>query len=132
MDAGPDTGQQFGAYRLFEMIGRGGIGVVYRAEHKHLGRRVALTMLSPILAADEGFRERFLRESRLAAAVDHPGIVTVYDAGEVNDTLYIAMRFIQGTDLAELLRERGPLDPQTACAYRGQIAAALDAAHARQ
>src|SRR3954451_7625197 len=101
------TGQHFGAYRLDEQIGRGGMGIVYRAMHEHLGRTVALKLLTPQLAADPDFRERFLRESRLAASVDHPGIVTVYDAGDVGGTLYIAMRYIQGTDLAAVLQQEG-------------------------
>jgi serine/threonine-protein kinase len=128
---GPSTGQQFGAYRLHGLIGRGGMGIVYRAEHEHLGRTVALKLLTPELAASEGFRGRFMRESRLAASLDHPSIVTVYDAGEVNGTLYIAMRFVDGTDLAEVLRGAGALPPDRALGLVGQVAAALDAAHER-
>jgi streptogramin lyase len=128
---GPVTGQQFGAYRLHGLIGRGGMGIVYRAEHEHLSRTVALKLLTPELAATEGFRDRFMRESRLAASLDHPSIVTVYDAGEVNGTLYIAMRFVDGTDLAEVLRTAGPLPPDRALALLEQVAAALDAAHER-
>src|SRR5829696_4031597 len=101
------------------MIGRGGMGVVYRAEHEHLGRTVALKLLTPELAASEGFRGRFMRESRLAASLDHPSVVTVYDAGEVDGTLYIAMRFIDGTDLAGLLGSAGRLAPDRAIGLLG-------------
>jgi serine/threonine protein kinase len=130
VNAGPGTGQHFGAYRLEAQIGRGGMGIVYRAVHEHLGRTVALKLLTPELAAAEGFRGRFMRESRLAASLDHPSVVTVYDAGDVNGTLYIAMRFIDGTDLAGLLASAGILAPDRAIALLGQVAAGLDAAHA--
>src|SRR4051794_5508353 len=106
------------------------MGVVYRAQHEHLARTVALKLLTPELAASEGFRGRFMRESRLAASLDHPSVVTVYDAGEVDGTLYIAMRFVAGTDLAGLLRSAGSLPPDRALALLGQVASALDAAHA--
>jgi YVTN family beta-propeller protein len=125
-----DTGQRFGAYTLGKLLGRGGMGVVYRAEHVHLGRTVALKLLAPELSQSEDFRARFLRESRLAASLDHPSIVTVYDAGDVNGVLFIAMRFVRGTDLSRLLQQRGPLAPGEALAILEQVAAALDAAHA--
>src|SRR3954463_2593402 len=106
------------------------MGIVYRAEHRHLARTVALKMLTPKLAADPDFRERFLRESRVAAQLDHPSIVTVYDAGDVSGTLYIAMRFVQGTAPAHVLKAEGALAPDRALSIVGQVAAALDAAHA--
>jgi serine/threonine-protein kinase len=130
MNVGPRAGQRFGAYRLDAVIGRGGMGVVFRGEHEHLGRTVAIKLLTPELASAPGFRERFLRESRLAAALEHPSVVTVFDAGEVDGSLYIAMRFVDGTDLAGLLAAEGPLQPERALAFVGQVAAALDAAHA--
>jgi YVTN family beta-propeller protein len=125
-----DTGQRFGAYMLGPVVGRGGMGVVYQAQHVHLGRTVALKLLAPELSRSEDFRARFLRESRLAAELDHPGIVTVYDAGEVNDVLFIAMRFVRGTDLAALIQQRGPLPPDETLSILHQVATALDAAHA--
>jgi YVTN family beta-propeller protein len=124
-----DTGQRFGAYQLGKLLGRGGMGVVYQAQHVHLGRTVALKLLAPELSENEDFRARFLRESRLAATLDHPGIVTVYDAGDVNGVLFLAMRFVRGTDLAALLTQRGPLGATEALAILEQVAAALDAAH---
>ena len=130
MTAEFDTGQRFGAYMLGPLLGRGGMGVVYQAQHVHLGRTVALKLLAPELSRSEDFRARFLRESRLAAELDHPGIVTVYDAGEVNDVLFIAMRFVRGTDLAALLQQRGPLPPDETLSILHQVATALDAAHA--
>ena len=129
MSPAPTTGQTFGAYRLDEILGRGGMGVVYRAEHVHLGRMVALKVLAPELSSDEDFRGRFLRESRLAATLDHPNVVTIYDAGDVDGSLYLAMRMVPGEDLAAVLQSRGPLDPHEAVAMLGQVADALDAAH---
>ncbi|MEA2412061.1 MAG: eukaryotic-like serine/threonine-protein kinase [Thermoleophilaceae bacterium] len=130
MTAEFETGQRFGAYLLGPLLGRGGMGVVYQAQHVHLGRTVALKLLAPELSRSEDFRARFLRESRLAAELDHPGIVTVYDAGEVNGVLFIAMRFVRGTDLAALLAQRGPLAVDETLSILNQVASALDAAHA--
>jgi YVTN family beta-propeller protein len=118
-------------YRIDSVIGRGGMGVVYQAEHLHLRRVVALKVLAPELVQSEGFRERFLRESRLAASIQHPHIVTVFDAGEVDGQLFIAMQYVEGTDLANLLRDRGRLEPAHALAVLSQVASALDAAHGR-
>ena len=85
-------GTELAGYRLEALLGRGGMGVVYRAHDLALDRNVALKILSPELAEDERFRERFLTESRLAAAIDHQNIIPIYDAGEVAGELYIAMR----------------------------------------
>ena len=123
------TNAHIGAYVLGEVVGRGGMGVVYRATHVHLGRDVALKLLAPELSDNDEFRSRFLRESRLAASLDHPNVITVYDAGDFNGTLYIAMRYVEGIDLAQLLREQGPLEPLAAVSLLDQVAAALDAAH---
>jgi serine/threonine-protein kinase len=130
-DSGPATGMTFGHYRLLGLLGKGGMGVVYRAEHEHLARVVALKLLTPQLAESAGFRERFQREARLAASLDHPNVVAVYDAGESNGTLYLAMRFVDGTDLASVLAREGKLDPDRAASVATEVAAALDAAHAR-
>ena len=93
------VGTVLAGYRIEGLAGRGGMGVVYVAEHVHLGRRVALKVLAPELAADASFRERFIRESRLAARIEHPNAIPVYDAGEADGVLYIAMRLVEGTDL---------------------------------
>ncbi len=123
------TGTRLGNYVLSDQIGRGGMGVVYRATHVHLGREVALKILAPELTRSEDFRKRFLRESRLAASLDHPNAVAVYDAGEADGTLYIAMRYVPGTDLARFLKENAPLESATALSMLDQVGAALDAAH---
>src|SRR5919204_5038233 len=94
---------QIAEYSILRLIGRGGMGVVYVAEHSQLGRKVALKVLPPEYAEDEGFRERFIREARLAASLDHPNIVPVYDAGEHDGRLWIAMRYVEGTDLRAML-----------------------------
>src|SRR4051812_25517497 len=105
------------------------MGVVYRAQHVHLGRTVALKLLNPELAASEEFRERFIREARAAAELEHPNIVPVYDAGEVEGRLYLAMKFVEGTDLAQLLEREGRLGPERVMPLLEQLADALDAAH---
>ena len=126
----PDLGKQLAGYRIDSVLGRGGMGVVYRATELGLDRPVALKLIAPELAEDTVFRERFLRESRLAASIDHPGILPVYAAGEAEGELYLATRFVEGTDLGALV-EDGPLPPERALGLVGQIAEALDAAHAR-
>src|SRR6266705_927938 len=124
------VGTELAGYRIESLLGRGGMGVVYRAHDLALDRKVALKLLAPELAADVHFRERFLRESRLAASLDHPAIVPIYDAGEVAGQLYIAMRLVEGTDLKRLLA-KGALEPERALALLEQVAEALDAAHER-
>src|SRR5262245_26594357 len=106
------------------------MGVVYRATELALERPVALKLIAPELAGDASFRERFLRESRLAASIDHPGILPVYAAGDADGELYLANRFVDGTDMRAVLDD-GPLAPERALALVGQVADALDAAHAR-
>jgi serine/threonine-protein kinase len=127
----PETGKplQVAGYRIEGVAGRGGMGVVYRAQHLHLGRTVALKLLNPELAASDEFRERFIREARAAAELEHPNIVPVYDAGEVEGRLYLAMKFIEGTDLAHVLEAEGRLDPPRALPMLEQLASALDTAH---
>jgi serine/threonine protein kinase len=124
-------GTHFAGHRIEGVIGSGGASVVYLAEHLRLGRKVALKILAPQLAEDPAFRERFIRESRLAASLDHANIVAIYDAGEVEDTLYISMRYVDGPDLGKILRIDGPLDPSRTLAILSQVADALDAAHMR-
>jgi serine/threonine protein kinase len=123
-------GTELGGYRILGQLGRGGTSVVYRAEHVRLGRPAALKLLSPGLG-EADFSERFLRESQLAASLDHPSIVPVYDAGEEDGLLYIAMACVEGTDLKTLIAEEGALPLRRALWILGQVASALDAAHAR-
>ena len=129
MERIPGVGSTLGQYRLTELLGHGGMGVVYRAEDLRLERNVALKLLSGDVSDDARFRTRFLRESRLAASTEHPGIVPIYDAGEIDGLLYIAMRYVEGSDLGRLLRAEGALDPDRAVDVVAQLAAALDAAH---
>ena len=129
MTPAPRIGTEFAGYRIDGLLGRGGMGVVYRAEHPRLGASIALKVMAPDLAMDEGFRERFVREARIVAEIKHPNIVPIYDAGEWQGDLYIAMRYIEGDDLRALLRARGVIQPEEACAIGVQIASALDAAH---
>ena len=130
MRTDPRLGTELAGHRILAVIGRGGMAVVYLAEHLRLGRKVALKVLGPELAEDEAFRARFTRESRIAAGLDHPNIVTVYDAGEADGILYISMRYVEGTDLERLLRAETNLDPVRTVSIASQCAAALDAAHA--
>jgi streptogramin lyase/tRNA A-37 threonylcarbamoyl transferase component Bud32 len=130
VETDPLLGTELAGYRIESVLGRGGMGAVYLAEDLRLKRRVALKLIAPELAADERFRERFLRESRLAASLDHSHVVPVHAAGETDGQLWIAMRYVQGTDLRTLLEREGPLEPGRALALVAQVASALDAAHA--
>jgi ketosteroid isomerase-like protein len=123
-------GDVFGDFRIESVAGRGGMGVVYRAVQLDLGRPVALKLIASDRAADPAFRERFQRESRLAALIDHPNVVPVHGAGEEDGQLYLVMRYVPGTDLHRLLKHEGPLPPERAAAIVAQVASALDAAHA--
>ena len=119
-----------GGYRVESFVARGGMGVVYRATQLALDRIVALKVVAPEFADDAGFRERFGREARLAASLDHPNILPIYEAGEVDGQLFLSMRFVEGTDLKSLIE--GPaLAPPRAAALVAQVANALDAAHSR-
>jgi serine/threonine protein kinase len=124
-------GSLFAGYRVDSLVGRGGMGVVYLAMDLSLSRPVALKLIAPELAEDERFRARFLREPRLAASLDHPSVVPIYEAGERDGQLYLAMRFVEGSDLRSVLEEEGTIPPERALAVLGQIAGALDAAHRR-
>jgi WD40 repeat protein/tRNA A-37 threonylcarbamoyl transferase component Bud32 len=124
------VGTELAGYRIESLLGWGGMSVVYLAEDLRLKRRVALKLLATGLAEDDSFRDRFLRESELAASIDHPNIVPIYEAGATDDLLFIAMRYVDGRDLRERL-EQGRLDPADAIGIAAQVGSALDAAHAR-
>ncbi|MDX6621935.1 MAG: hypothetical protein QOK36_4321 [Gaiellales bacterium] len=122
-------GTEVAGYRIEGLIGQGGMGVVYLAEHVRLGRKVALKLLAPVLSDDEDFRDRFTGESRRAAQLEHPNIVPIYDAGEAEGTLYIAMRYVEGCDLKTLIQREGQISIGRTLFMLEQIASALDAAH---
>jgi DNA-binding beta-propeller fold protein YncE len=124
-------GSTFAGYRIEDEIGRGGMGIVYRATDLRLERPVALKLIAPELASDEEFRKRFLRESKVAASLGHPHVLPVHAAGEEGGQLYLAMRYVEGEDLKTLLAREGKLDPERAFRICRQIAEALDAAHRR-
>jgi serine/threonine-protein kinase len=130
-DGGFAAGSRIAGYLLQEQIGRGGMAVVFRAHDERLGRTVALKILAPVLSADEAYRQRFMRESRAAAAVDEPHIIPVFEAGDASGVLFIAMRFVRGGDVRSLVRQRGSLPPGRVAEIVSQVASALDAAHAR-
>jgi serine/threonine-protein kinase len=133
MDVYPpvDIGTDFLGYRIEELLGRGGMGVVYRAYDLRLKRPVALKLVAPSLALDERFRVRFARETELLMSLEHPNVVPIYDAGDVDGRVYLAMRLVDGSDLGSLLRTEGAaLEPARALAICTQIGSALDAAHA--
>ena len=130
LPAGATAGSRVAGYLLEEQVGEGGMAVVFRARDERLGRLVALKALAPALAADAEFRQRFLRESRMAAAVDDPHIIPVFEAGEAGGVLFIAMRYVPGGDVRTLLRREGPLSAGRAAAIISAVASALDAAHA--
>ncbi|MER6084310.1 serine/threonine-protein kinase [Streptomyces sp. NPDC001833] len=116
-------------YEVQGEIGRGGMAVVYRAKDLRLDRTVALKLLAPEMARNDTFRRRFTHESRVAAAIDHPHIVPIFEAGETDGVLYIAMRYVSGPDLRALLDEEGALPVDAALRIAAQVASALDAAH---
>src|SRR5215470_3771717 len=128
--AGFAPGSRVGGYVLEEQIGQGGMAVVFKALDNRLGRRVALKILAPALAADEAFRQRFIRESRAAAVVDDPHIIPLFEAGDADGVLFIAMRYVQGGDVRSMLARRGALDADRVAAIVAPVASALDAAHA--
>ena len=129
-DTDSTIGTTIAEYRVEALLGRGGMSVVYLATDLTLHRKVALKLIAPELASDERFRERFLSESELAASLDHPNVVPIYDAGDADGVLFIAMRYVEGADVKELLAG-GALSPERAIALCAQIASALDAAHGR-
>ena len=127
------TGSLVAGCRIEAIVGRGGMGVVYRATQLSLDRQVALKAIAPEFAGDVTFRERFKRESRIAASIEHPNVIPVYEAGEGEGVLYLIMRYVEGTDLRALIDGRkGGLEPERASRLVGQVAAALSAAHRRE
>ena len=127
----PLVGDEFAGYRVRSVLGRGGMSVVYQAENLRLSSVIALKVLAPELAADDVFRARFLEESRIAASLNHPNVIPIYDMGSQDDLLYIAMRYVSGTDMRQMIKKRGRILPATALFLVGQAARALDAAHRR-
>jgi hypothetical protein len=125
------AGDRLGGFVIERVAGRGGMAVVYRARDPQLERIVALKVIAPVLAEEPSFRARFVRESRIAASIDHRCVLPVYTAGEDQGRSYIAMRFVHGRDLAACVRERGPFGLGEAVAIIAELAGALDAAHAR-
>src|SRR6201996_6402598 len=126
---GYTVGSEVAGYRLEEQIGSGGMAFVFRARDVQLGRNVALKLLSPTLGSDEAFRQRFIRESRAAAAVDHPNIIPIFAAGQSDGVLYIAMRYVQGGDVRQLVDRLGQVPTDRVATIVTQVASALDAAH---
>jgi serine/threonine-protein kinase len=124
------TGRRIGHYRIDGVLGRGGMSVMYRATDVRLGRKVALKVIAEHLTKDPEFRERFVDEARNTSAIDHSNVVPLYDFGEAEGLLYIAMRLVDGSDLASLIKD-GPLVPGRALALLGQVAEALDMLHER-
>jgi serine/threonine-protein kinase len=127
----PRIGSVIAGHRIERLVGRGGMGVVYEAVDESLDRTVALKLIAPELAAEPGFRGRFMTESRVAASLDHPNVVPIYRAGEDGGILFLAMRFVAGDDLRTLVARDGPLEPARAAAVIAQVAGALAAAHER-
>ena len=127
----PLVGTDFAGYRLRAVLGRGGMSIVYQAENPRLGNVIALKVLAPELATDQVFRNRFREESQIAASLNHPHVIPIHDFGSSDGLLYIAMRYVAGTDLRHVIEERGALAPDAAVHLLGQAARALDAAHHR-
>jgi serine/threonine protein kinase len=127
----PVVGVTLAGFRIERRLGRGGMSVVYLAEDLALGRRVALKVLAPELSGDQAFRERFRLESRLAASIDHPNVIPVYEAGEAEGQLYIAMRYVEGTDFRRLIDEESALETARAVELVARAADGLQAAHER-
>src|SRR5438876_8276754 len=125
------TGSIFAGHRIEGAAGRGGMGVVFRATDLRLDRAVALKLISSDLAKDEAFAARFVRESKVAASIDHPNVIPIYHAGEEDGRLYLTMRFVEGTDLGAALEHDRRLDPERALRIVTAVGAGLDAAHAR-
>src|ERR687894_749903 len=124
-------GSEISGHRLEAVAGRGGMGVVYKATQTRLNRTVALKLISADLAEDDSFRERFEHESQIAAQIEHPHVIPLYEAGEEEGQLYITMRYVEGTDLRAMIEREGALQPTVAADVLAQVCGALDAAHQR-
>ena len=122
-------GSSIAGYEVERVVGAGGIGILYLARQLRLNRPVALKLVDPEVASDPVIRERLRREARTVAALEHPNVVPLYEAGEENGTVYIATRWVEGTELGSLIRRGGPLEPARAARIAGQIASALEVAH---
>lgn len=131
MNGLPRVGDTFAGYRLDGVLGRGGMSTVFRAENVRLGNIVALKILRSDLAEDNQFRERFVRESRVASSMNHPNIIPIVDAGQEDGNLFLVMRYVSGSDLKSLLTREGRLEPARCVDIIAQVASALDAAHAK-
>ena len=132
MSGGFEPGQRFGDFEIIEVAGEGGMGVVYRARQITLERIVALKVISPHVADAPDFTDRFRRESRLAASIDHPHVVSVHSAGELEGRAYIAMQWVDGTGLERLLAGGRPLEEARMRRIISQLAGALDTSHAKE
>src|SRR5256885_7473009 len=126
----PQVGDQVAGYRIERQLGRGGMGLVYLAEQVRLRRWVALKLIVPELAEDEEFRRRFERESQMAASLDHPNVIPVYEAGEADGALFISMRYVEGSDLRTLIRGAGQMEQVRAAGVVLQVRSAAPAAPA--
>ena len=124
-------GSEIAGFRIVSELGHGGMGTVYLAEQSSPRRKVVVKLLRPELSRDDAYRRRFIHESEAAASTEHPNIVPIYSAGEADGLLYIAMRYVEGDDLRDLIARDGPLPADRAIEIVSQIASALDAAHAR-
>ncbi|MGH3991014.1 MAG: protein kinase domain-containing protein, partial [Pseudonocardiaceae bacterium] len=115
------AGTIIAGYRIEAVAGEGGMGVVYRATQLQLERHVALKLITPDLSEDDEFRERFKRESKTAASIEHPNVIPVHEAGEAEGRLFISMRYIEGTDLRAMILSEGRLDPARASRILSQV-----------
>ena len=122
-------GSTIAGYEIETVVGSGGMGVLYRARQLKLDRPVALKLVEPEVAGEPVVRERLRREARTVAALDHPNVVPLYEAGEENGTVYIVTRWVEGTELGALIRRDAPLEPGRAARMAAQIASALEVAH---
>jgi serine/threonine protein kinase len=122
-------GSTIAGYQVDHVVGAGGIGILYQARQLRLNRPVALKLVDPEVASDAVIRERLRREARTVAALDHPNVVPLYEAGEENGTVYIATRWVEGTELGALIRRDGPMEPARAARIAAQIGSALEVAH---
>ena len=122
-------GSTFAGYEVENVVGSGGIGILYRARQLRLDRPVALKLVEPDVAREPLVRERLRREARTVAALDHPNVAPLYEAGEEDGTVFIATRWVEGTELGALIQRDSPVEPARAARFAAQIASALEVAH---